>query len=94
MEQIHNLSVNFCVFNFFFEQFLSLFTHKIQVIFDLAKHKRRQMDLRKQSHVLFGDILMLSHFLEKQLFTVDENVGIEQIKNLDINGFIFNGMLI
>jgi hypothetical protein len=52
------------------------------------------MDLRKQSHVLFGDILMLSHFLEKQLFTVDENVGVEQIKNLDINGFIFNGMLI
>ena len=52
------------------------------------------MDLSKQSQVLFGDLLMFGHFLEKQLFAVHQNVSVERLKDLLKDGLVLDGMLI
>ena len=49
----------------------------------------RGVNMCKKAEILVREVVIFSHFIKKELLTIDQNVGVVRFKNLFVKDFIF-----
>ena len=52
------------------------------------------MNMCKKAEILVREVVMFTHFIKKELLTIDQNVGVVRFKNLFVKDFFFYQMFV